>query len=152
MHFVDSNVLIYCFDDGDPRRRDRARQVMRRLWETRTGRISHQVLQEFYATVTRKLVPSLARPSAREEVKDLLRWQPPAMSGSLLKDAWRIEDRWQLSWWDSLIVAAALVQNCRTLLTEDLQDGLQIEGLRIVNPFAGDFDLGSIRVASEERL
>jgi predicted nucleic acid-binding protein len=58
--------------------------------------------------------------------------------------AWLIEDRWQFSWWDSLIVAAALVQNCRTLLTEDLQDGLEIDGLRVVNPFEVEFDLAKL--------
>jgi predicted nucleic acid-binding protein len=140
MRFVDTNVLVYCFDDSDTSKRDRARLVMRQLWESRTGCVSHQVLQEFYLTVTRKLRPALPRSKAREEVEDLLGWQPAPVTGDLVRDAWRIEDRFELSWWDSLIVASALAQNCHTLLTEDLQDGLEIDDLRVLNPFAPSFD------------
>lgn len=139
MHFVDTNLLVYGFDESDPIRRDRARLVMRRLWEGRNGRLSHQVLQEFYATVTRQLKPALPRPQARAEIEDLVAWNPVPVSGSLLKKAWSLEDRYGLSCWDSLIVAAALAQDCVTLLTEDLQDGLKIDGLLVLNPFAQDF-------------
>jgi predicted nucleic acid-binding protein len=144
MHFVDTNILVYSFDDNDAAKRDRAQSVMRRLWETRTGRLSHQVLQEFYVTVTRKLSPSLPRQRAQDEVETLLLWKPAQPSASILKHAWQIEDRHGLSWWDSLIVAAALAQDCITLLTEDLQHGLQIDKLRVVNPFFPDFDLASL--------
>lgn len=140
MHFVDTNVLVYGFDESDPAKRGRAQRVMRRLWETRSGRLSDQVLNEFYATVTRKLTPPLSRTQAREEVEDLLGWEPVHPSASLFAEAWRLEDRHGFSWWDSLILAAALAQNCATLLTEDLQDGLEIDGLRIVNPFSSEFD------------
>jgi len=90
-------------------------------------------------TVTRKLKPSLTPSTARMEVVDLLEWQPVAPSAALLELAWDIEDRWQFSWWDSLIVAAAKISDCSTLLSEDLQDGLDIDGLRIVNPFSEEF-------------
>jgi len=144
MHFVDTNILVYSFDDNDAAKRDRAQSVMRRLWEARTGRLSHQVLQEFYVTVTRKLSPSLPRQRAQDEVETLLLWKPAQPSASILKQAWQIEDRYGLSWWDSLIVAAALAQNCATLLTEDLQHGLHIDKLRVANPFHPDFDLASL--------
>ena len=58
--------------------------------------------------------------------------------------AWGIEDRWQISWWDALSVASALAQDCRTLLTEDLQAGLQIDNLRVVNPFALGFEIAAL--------
>lgn len=144
MHFVDTNVLVYCFDDSDPTKRDRAQLVMRRLWETRTGRLSHQVLHEFYTTVTRKLKPTLPRPQARTETKDLLGWSPVSSSHAILDQAWQIEERYGLSWWDSLIVAAAIAQNCTILLTDDLQHGLEIGRLRVVNPFHSDFDIASL--------
>lgn len=137
-HFVDTNILVYSFDDSDIAKRDRAQLVMRQLWETRSGRLSHQVLHEFYVTVTRKLKPALPRPEARAEVEDLLDWKPSRPSATLLKQAWQIEDRYGFSWWDSLIVAAAIAQDCSTLLTEDLQHGLQIDNLRVVNPFRVD--------------
>ncbi|MFN0127287.1 MAG: PIN domain-containing protein [Verrucomicrobiales bacterium] len=146
MHFVDTNLLVYVFDESDTGKRDRARLVLHCLWEGRKGRLSHQVLQEFYATVTRKLKPALPRPLARAEVEDLLVWNPVSASSALLSKAWHLEDRYGLSCWDSLIVAAALAQNCVTLLTEDLQDGLEIEGLLVLNPFAPNFDLTRISV------
>lgn len=144
MHFVDTNILVYSFDEGDSVRRDRARLVMRRLWEGRCGCLSYQVLQEFYATVTRKLKPALAPPLARAEVEDLLAWNPLPVTGALLKKAWHLEDRYGFSCWDSLIVAAALAQHCDTLFTEDFQEGLQIDGLLVVNPLAEAFDLGRL--------
>ncbi len=144
MHFVDTNILVYGFDDSDPAKRDRAQLVMRHLWETRSGRLSHQVLHEFYVTVTRKLKPALSRSEARAEVEDLLDWKPLRPSAALLKQAWQIEDRHGFSWWDSLIVAAAIAQDCSTLLTEDLQHGLQIDKLRVANPFHVDFRLDDL--------
>lgn len=142
MHFVDTNVLAYQFDESDPVKQRRAGDVMRLLWETRGGRLSHQVLQEFYVTVTRKLNPALPRDRAREEIRDLFAWQPVRPSEALSEDAWHIEDRFGLSWWDSSIVASARSADCVILLTEDLQDGLDIDGLRIMNPFSPDFEIG----------
>lgn len=144
MHFVDNNILVYQFDESDPEKQRRASDVMRLLWETRSGQLSHQVLQEFYVTVTQKLNPALSRDQAREEIRDLHAWQPIRPSQALLEDAWQIEDRFGLSWWDSLIIASARAADCVILLTEDLQDGLDIDGLRVVNPFSSHFDIDSL--------
>ncbi len=140
--FVDTNILVYGFDDSDPVKQDRAQWVMRRLWESRCGRISQQVLQEFYVATTRKLKPSLPLEKARQEVKELLSWKPVSPSPELFIRAWEIEDRWHLSWWDSLIVAAAHHSECTILFSEDLQDGLDLDGLCVRNPFADTFDSG----------
>jgi len=142
--FVDTNVLVYEFDESNPSKRERAQLVMRGLWDSRRGRISHQVLQEFYVTTTRKLKPALAPERARKEVRDLLFWQPIPPSPELFDAAWEIEDRWHLSWWDSLIAAAARRAGCETLLSEDLQDGLDLDGVRVVNPFSEAFDPASL--------
>lgn len=142
--FVDTNILVYEFDDSDPAKQERARLVMRELWNSRRGRISFQVLQEFYVTTTRKLKPALPPERARKEVRDLLFWQPIAPSPELFDSAWEIEDRWRLSWWDSLIAAAARQAGCETLLSEDLQDDLDLDGMRIVNPFSDTFDPASL--------
>jgi len=98
MHFVDTNLLVYGFDDSDEGKRERAQAVMHRLWESREGRIGYQVLQEFYVTVTRKLTPALSRETARREMNDLFAWNPVPPSPALFQLAWEIEDRWQLSW------------------------------------------------------
>ena len=141
MHFVDTNVFVYQFDESDPVKQRRATDVIRVLWETRSGRLSHHVLQKFYVTVTRKLNPALPRDRAREEIRDLLAWRPVSPAETLLEDAWHIEDRFGFSWCDSLIVASARVQDCKVLLSEDLQDGLDIDGLRVMNPFSEAFDV-----------
>ena len=102
------------------------------LWESRTGRTSVQVLNEFYVTVTRKLSPAMPVAEARADVLDLGEWEPVVLTDALLGRAWAIEDRYGLSYWDSLIVAAAQVEGCRHLLTEDLQDGLRLDGVTVV--------------------
>lgn len=138
--FVDTNILVYARDAGEPAKQARAMDVLRVLWKSRLGRVSQQVLQEYYVTVTRKLKPGLPKEEARDDIAALLAWRPLAHSGSTLSKAWEIEDRFGLTWWDSLIVAAALANRCTLLLSEDLQDGQQIDGLRIQNPFAPGFD------------
>ena len=140
MHFVDTNLLVYARDDAEPAKRDRAKNIIKFLWQSGEGRLSHQVIVEFYVTVTRKLKPGLPRDEAIADVRELNAWNPMATSLPLLNHAWEVEVRHGLSWWDSLIVASALAQDCRTLLTENLQDDLRIDGLRVVNPFNPDFD------------
>ncbi|MGM0578375.1 MAG: PIN domain-containing protein [Myxococcota bacterium] len=136
--FVDTNVFVYARDTADPDKQARAYDVVDRLWETRRGRVSVQVLQELYVTVTRKLAHPLTPADARQYVRTLGAWRPVAMEERLLEMAWRIGDRYRLSWWDSLIVAAARGSGCRWLVTEDLQDGQDLGGLEVVDPFRGD--------------
>jgi predicted nucleic acid-binding protein len=133
--FVDTNVLVYARDASDPEKHEVARGWMEHLWATTSGRLSVQVLQEFYVTMTRKLRPGLPAGEARADVRDLVAWRPLRIDEAMLEAAWRLEDRVGLSFWDSLIVAAAQAAGCASLLTEDLQHGLEIEGLRIADPF-----------------
>jgi predicted nucleic acid-binding protein len=133
--FVDTNVLVYARDAAVPEKQDAAATWMERLWTEGTGRLSHQVLQEFYVTVTRKLRPGLDAAGAREEVRALLAWDPVPVHESVIEGAWRLEDQYALSWWDALIVAAAEVAECPYLLTEDLQAGQRLGRVTVVNPF-----------------
>ena len=134
--FVDTNVLIYALDAANPKKQEAARAWRDELWKSRRGRISFQVLQEFYVKVTQKR-PS-ARQEARSEVRDLLAWRPVTVDDAILERAWKIQGRYQLSFWDSLIVAAAKAASCRYLLTEDLQPNQDLDGLLVVNPFLRD--------------
>jgi|SRR5947209_6470695 len=134
--FVDTNVLIYALDEADLKKQQAARVWRAELWKSRRGRISFQVLQEFYAKVTQKW-PS-ARQEARSEVRDLLAWRPVAVDEEILEHGWKIQDRYHLSFWDALIVAAAKSAACRYLLTEDLQADQDLDGLLVVNPFVCD--------------
>jgi predicted nucleic acid-binding protein len=131
--FVDTNVLIYAVDQADLKKQSAAQTWRAWLWETNRGRISFQVLQEFYVIARRKQ-PS-ANVEIRKEVSDLMAWQPIALDSSVITLAWKIEDRYGISFWDALIVAAAKIAGCRYLLTEDLQRGQDLDGVMVVDPF-----------------
>ena len=134
--FVDTNVLVYRYDNSEPAKRNRADQWHTMLWRHRLGRLSFQVLQELYATLTRGRGVNFDPAEAREIVVELLEWQPRQIDVSILQRAWFLQDRFNLSWWDALIVAAAQASECPVLLTEDLQDGQVLDGVRVVDPFA----------------
>jgi predicted nucleic acid-binding protein len=133
--FVDTNVLVYQLDQREPDKQVQARGWLDYLWGTQTGRTSFQVLQEFYATVTRKLEPGLEPEAARKIVRALWAWRPVSIDERIFMAAWSIQDRFRLSWWDALIVAAARSAECPYLLTEDLQHGQDLDGVRVVSPF-----------------
>lgn len=133
--FVDSNVFVYQLDRRDPAKQERARAWLDYLWSSRTGALSFQVLQEFYSTVTTKLDPGLEPETARRVVRSLWAWKPVAVDERVLTAAWGLQDRFALSWWDALIAGAARLADCSILLTEDLQDGQDLDGLKVVSPF-----------------
>jgi predicted nucleic acid-binding protein len=131
--FVDTNVLIYALDPAHLKKQAAAQEWRTKLWATRQGRLSIQVLQEFYAKVTYKW-PNL-RDKARDEVRDLFAWQPIPIDDVLIELSWKIQNRFQLSFWDSLIVAAAKTAGCRYLLTDDLQAWQNLDGVQVTSPF-----------------
>lgn len=133
--FVDTNILVYALDAGAGPKQVQAREWMAMAWQSGRGRLSVQVLQEFYVTLTRKLRPGLPPERAREEVRALLPWHPIESGPAMLESAWNLQDRLQLSWWDALIVAAAHATRSRYLLTEALQDGQDLDGVLVINPF-----------------
>jgi predicted nucleic acid-binding protein len=131
--FVDSNVLVYWVDGSDPVKQQRASLWVEELWKGRSGRISFQVLQEFFYAATKKK-PEIVE-KIRAEVRHLLAWHPISVDPALLELAWKIQDRYHFAFWDALIVAAAKAASCRWLLTEDLQSGQNLDGIVVVNPF-----------------
>lgn len=133
--FVDSNVLVYFRDSSEAQKQVKAAAWMAFLWERRLGRLSVQVLNEYYTIVTRKLAPGLSREAARSDINDLLCWRPLPLDERVVQKAWSLEDRFSLSWWDALIVSAAQLAGCALLLSEDLQDGQDLGGIQVVDPF-----------------
>jgi predicted nucleic acid-binding protein len=133
--FVDTNVLVYVRDKAQPAKKAVAEEWMDRLWRERSGRTSIQVLNELYATLTRKFRNQLRSDEAWDDVRALLAWDPQPIDGELLTRAHEIERRYRISWWDSLIVAAAQLQDCGTLLTEDLQAGMIFGSVTVRDPF-----------------
>lgn len=136
--FVDTNVFVYDHDSTEPAKQAAVRLWIEALWSQRLGATSMQVLNEYYHAVTRRLTPGLTDVVAWYYVSELLLWTPRAIDEEVLRQAWLVRDRFRLSWWDCLIVAAARLQQCDFLLTEDLQDGQDLGGVMVVDPFAHD--------------
>ena len=133
--FLDTNVFLYGIDDRDADKRDRARAWIAACWQRHCGRLSTQVLNEFYVNVRRKFPRQLAQGDARAEIRRYQHWRPWAIDHATVETAWAVESRYGLNYWDALMVAAARQQGCTLLLTEDLQHDQQIDGVRIINPF-----------------
>ena len=133
--FVDTNVLVYARDASEPEKQQSAERWLRALWAARAGRLSAQVLNEYYVVVTEKLQPGLDCEQARADVRNLTAWAPVPTDRSVIEGAWTVQDRHGLSWWDSLVVSAAQVAGCAWLLTEDLEHDRLFDGVRVVDPF-----------------
>jgi len=133
--FVDTNIFVYAYDTSAAAKRDAASAILRRLWAKRNGVLSTQVVQEFYVAVTRKIPHPLAPETARAIAADLLLWDTVAIDGAAILEAIDLQARLQVSFWDALIVQAALRGRAGILLSEDFTDGRKIEGLEILNPF-----------------
>lgn len=134
--FVDSNILIYAHDANAGVKRERATSKLRELWDSGTGRLSVQVLQEFYVNVTQKLATPVARSTAREVLKTYGVWVRHATTVETVTRATELAELARISFWDALIVASAEEVDAEELLSEDLNDGQAIAGVRIVNPLA----------------
>ena len=132
--FIDTNVLVYLFDTDSPEKRDRARS----LFESRAADfvLSTQVLQEFYVTVTRKLASPLEDREALAATRSLTALLVIPLDAQSVLDAIGLSQQNQVSLWDALILTAAIEAEYERLLTEDLQDGWKVRGLRVENPFA----------------
>ena len=132
--FFDSNVLVYSDDHDNPAKQEVALDLLARGRRERKGAVSPQVLQEYFVTVVRKLtVPAEV---ARRKVEIFARLDLVVIHLEDILAAIDLHRLHQISFWDSLIVRAALRAGCSTLYSEDLQSGRRIDGLEIVNPFA----------------
>jgi len=132
--FVDSNVLLYSVDPVASAKRAGATEWLHALWAAGAGRLSWQVLHEFYWNAVQKMRLDPAR--ARQIVEDIGHWKPVDTSMGLLEQAWLWSDRAQLPYWDALILAAAERSGARYLLSEDFQSGRRYGEVQVVNPFA----------------
>ena len=133
--FFDTNVLVYLFDTDSPDKRRKARALVQKHAEAGDILMSTQVLQEFYVTVTRKLARPLDAAAATEAVTRFAELPLVQVDGKLILSAIHRSRDSQLSFWDALIVQAAVEGHADTLYSEDMQDGQTFDGLRVVNPF-----------------
>jgi predicted nucleic acid-binding protein len=132
--FVDTNILIYAHDADAGSKQARSDTVLRQLWDSGTGRLSVQVLQEFYVNATRKLATRMAQISAREVVTSYGAWVRQPTTPDTVARAIDLAALAQISFWDALIVAAAEQVQATQIFSEDLNGGQSIAGIQIVNP------------------
>jgi len=105
------------------------------LWARRLGRLSTQILNEYYVVVTRKLSQGLAPGDARAKVRRFQLWQPWQIDQATVETAWGIEARHGLHYWDCLVLAAAQHSGCAVVLSEDMQHEARYGGVQVLNPF-----------------
>ncbi len=132
---VDTNVLVYSRDARDAPKQQRAHEWMEFLWDTKRGRVSPQVLHEYYETVTRKLKPGLGPEEARSDVRALFHWLSPIEAPLVLEAAWHLQAKGSFSFWDALLLGAAQTMDCGFVLSEDMGAGQEVGGVRVVDPF-----------------
>jgi predicted nucleic acid-binding protein len=132
--FLDTNVLIYLHDVGEPAKQDVARRTFDGL-DPGAVVLSTQVLQEFFWNATRKMEPPLSHEDAARFVLDFSRYRVVHVDPAMILSAIERLRRDRLAFWDALIVESALSAGCTRLLTEDLQDGRMFDSLRVENPF-----------------
>jgi len=133
LEFVDTSVLIYAHDGGAARKHTQAVDLLTRLFEEETGALSTQVLAEFYSAATRKL--GMESREAEEIVRDLVGWNIYRPGHADLLKAAQLHRRYQIAWWDALIVNSAAELGCAVLWTEDLSDGQGYGSVMVRNPF-----------------
>ncbi|HEX3818718.1 MAG TPA: PIN domain-containing protein [Candidatus Sulfotelmatobacter sp.] len=135
-YFLDTNVFVYSLDETVPAKARRARDLIGNGLDTGKGIVSFQVVQEFFNAALRQFSKPMSTFAAEEYLNTTFR---PLLrvhtSPALYFSALHVYSRYKFSWYDCLIVAAALEAECSVLYTEDMQHGQKIEGLRIEDPF-----------------
>ena len=133
--FLDTNIIIYAYDVSAGDKHEIARKIMVDLWDSGLGVISTQVLQEFFVNVTQKIPKLLDKRLTKDILSDLLKWDVVVNDGESILEAVEILFKYGYSFWDSLIIEAAMRSGSEVLLSEDLTHGQIINGLTINNPF-----------------
>jgi predicted nucleic acid-binding protein len=135
LQFLDTNVLIYAHDRSAGNKHLRAKELVQDLWKSGEGCLSIQILQEFYVNVTRKVAKPMAPETAAQIIADLSAWQVHRPGVEDVLDAIRLQARYQLSFWDAMIVASALQLGCPTIWSEDLNPGQVYDQTQALSPF-----------------
>ena len=133
--FIDTNVLIYAHDRSAGEKHVLAKKKVESLWESSTGCLSIQVLQEFYVNVTQKVAKPLTSGAAAKIITDLAVWEVHRPTTDNLLDAILLQERYMLSFWDAMIVTSANQLGCDILWSEDFNSGQQYERVQVLNPF-----------------
>ena len=133
-YFVDTNILMYAHDRAAGTKHERAKALVEELWRDRAGVVSTQVLQELSVNLRKKVRQPLDAKATRDIVADYLAWQVVVNGGESILEAFDFEARYQISFWDALVLAAANNSGAAVLYSEDLSDGQTYGSVRVVNP------------------
>jgi predicted nucleic acid-binding protein len=133
--FVDSTTILYTQDRRYPAKQRRSTEWLKSLLASNALTVSPQVLNETYSVVRRKPEFAHWRSDVRVFLLDQLEWAAPPITADQMQEAWRLEDRYQVNYWDALLLASASQAGCAWFLSEDLNDGQDYGGVRVVNPF-----------------
>ena len=133
--FLDTNIIIYAYDSTAGEKYKKAKKILADLWVSGLGIVSTQVLQEFFVNVTKKNPNPLNIKLAKEIVADLLKWDVVVNDGESILKSVEIILKYKYSFWDAMIIEAAIKGGAVLLLSEDLSDGQKIKGVTIKNPF-----------------
>jgi predicted nucleic acid-binding protein len=138
LFFVDSNLLVYALDTANPHKQAAALRWRDALWQSQSGRLSWQVLHEFFYTTTHKL--HISETVVRPLVRSYAQWPVTGFSLSLVEHAWHWTDHARINYWDALILAAAERSGCRWLLSEDFSHRRKYGSVQAINPFVTEPD------------
>jgi predicted nucleic acid-binding protein len=142
---VDTNILLYAYDRGEPVKQSQAAAVLDRLATLRLGVLTPQVLAEFFVNATRKIERPLTVEQAYDRIQNyLLSWKMLDLTGPIVLEAVRGVRTYQMAYWDAQIWATARLHQIPLIFTEDFNVGAVIEGVRFVSPFKEGFDLDGI--------
>ncbi|MBN1290417.1 MAG: PIN domain-containing protein [Candidatus Latescibacteria bacterium] len=135
-YFIDTNIFVYTFDSSDREKQKLSREIVTQALENSTGIISYQVIQEFLNVSTKKFQSPLTPTDCQKYLTVILEPLCEIFSNiELYHQALDIMERWHYSFYDSLIISAALKADCKTIYSEDLQHNQKIEHLTIINPY-----------------
>jgi predicted nucleic acid-binding protein len=133
--FFDTNILVYAYDSSEPCKQDTAQKLLEEGIREETGTVSVQVLGEFFNVVTRRIKNLMSPAEAQKLIKLFGLMNVAQIDLAKVHLAIEIHERYQITYWDSLIVAAASQLGCKTIVSEDLNPGQQYNGVLVVNPF-----------------
>lgn len=137
LQFIDTNILVYAHDATAGEKQTQAKALIQSLWNSGTGCVSVQVLQEFYVTVTQKVRQPLKSEIVAQVVEALSFWRVYTPDARDVLGAIELQQRYQLSFWDAMIVYSAAQLGCQAIWSEDLNPGQIYAGVRVLNPFDG---------------
>ena len=141
LQFVDTNILVYAYDSSSGEKHQFANTLLKRLWEHKSGCLSVQVLQELYVSLTRKVAHPVDLEPASQIIADLGTWPMHIPDGADVLGAIRIQQHYQLSFWEAMIIRSAAEMGCALVWSEDFSNGQVYEGVKVINPLGETLDI-----------